>query len=78
MGDIEELKRMIEQCIDNFLELCRKTGKNPDKEFKGSFNVRLAPELHRKAAIAAKKCRLTLNQYVTEAIYRSVEDETIA
>ncbi len=78
MGDIEELKRMIEQCIDNFLELCRKTGKNPDKEFKGSFNVRLAPELHRKAAIAAKKRRLTLNQYVTEAIYRSVEDETIA
>jgi len=78
LGDIEELKRMIEQCIDNFLELCRKTGKNPDKEFKGSFNVRLAPELHRKAAIAAKKRRLTLNQYVTEAIYRSVEDETIA
>ncbi len=78
MGDIEELKRMFEQCIDNFLELCRKTGKNPDKEFKGSFNVRLAPELHRKAAIAAKKRRLTLNQYVTEAIYRSVEDETIA
>ena len=73
MGDIEELKRMFEQCIDNFLELCRKTGKNPDKEFKGSFNVR-----HRKAAIAAKKRRLTLNQYVTEAIYRSVEDETIA
>ncbi|MCI9074780.1 MAG: type II toxin-antitoxin system HicB family antitoxin [Dorea sp.] len=69
---------MIEQCIDNFLELCRKTGKNPDKEFKGSFNVRLAPELHRKAAIAAKKRRLTLNQYVTEAIYRSAEDETIA
>ena len=78
MGDIEELKRMFEQCIYNFLELCRKTGKNPDKEFKGSFNVRLAPELHRKAAIAAKKRRLTLNQYVTEAIYRSVEDETIA
>lgn len=78
MGDIEELKRMFEQCIDNFLELCRKTGKNPDKEFKGSFNVRLAPELHRKAAIVAKKRRLTLNQYVTEAIYRSVEDETIA
>lgn len=72
------MKRMFEQCIDNFLELCRKTGKNPDKEFKGSFNVRLAPELHRKAAIAAKKRRLTLNQYVTEAIYRSVEDETIA
>lgn len=30
---ITELKEMFEQCIDNYLDLCEKVGKNPNKEF---------------------------------------------
>ena len=29
---VTELKEMFEQCIDNYLELCEKIGKNPDKK----------------------------------------------
>ena len=72
---VEELKEMFRQSIDNYLELCKKIGKNPDKEFKGTFNVRIPPELHRKAALAAAKQRITLNQYVVKAIDRSFEEE---
>ncbi len=42
---------MFEQSIDNYLELCEKTGKNPDKEFKGTFNFRIPPEMRKKAAL---------------------------
>lgn len=70
-----ELKEMFEQCINNYLELCDKIGKSPDKEFKGSFNVRISPEMHRKAALAAAKQKITLNQYVTNAISQSFEDK---
>ena len=36
----------------------------PDKEFKGSLNVRIDQELHREAAFAADRMGITLNQYV--------------
>lgn len=41
---IEELKRTFAQSIDNYLDLCEQIGKEPEKEFKGSFNVRISSE----------------------------------
>ncbi len=70
-SSVEELKKMFEQSIENYIELCAKAGKKPDKEFKGTFNVRIPPELHKKAAMAAAEQKITLNQYVTKAISRS-------
>lgn len=72
---VAELKEMFEQCIDNYLDLCAKTGKNPDKEFKGTFNVRIPPEMHKKAALAAERQKMTLNQYVIKAIKQSFEEK---
>ena len=59
-SSIPELKEMFEQCIDTYLDFCEKIGKVPEKEFKGSFNVRISPELHRKAALAAANQKITL------------------
>ncbi len=73
-ASVAELKEMFQQSIDNYLELCEKIGKNPDKEFKGTFNVRIPPEMHRKAALAAAKQKMTLNQYVVKAIGQSFEE----
>lgn len=72
---VEELNVMFHQCIDNYLDLCKKNGKNPDKEFKGSFNVRITPEMHKKAALAAAEQKITLNQYVMKAIEQSLEEK---
>lgn len=70
---VTELKEMFEQCIDNYLDLCEKIGKNPDKEFKGTFNIRIPSEMHKKAALEAVKQKITLNQYVMKAINMSFE-----
>ena len=72
---VTELKEMFEQSIENYLELCEKIGKNPDKEFKGTFNVRIPPELYKKAALAAAKQKITLNQYVIKALHQSFEEK---
>ena len=72
-ASVEELNSMFHQSVDNYLSLCQKIGKNPDKEFKGSFNVRLPTSLHRQAALAAKRRNLSLNQYVVQAIRKSIE-----
>lgn len=72
---VSELKEMFEQCIDNYLDLCEKIGKNPDKEFKGTFNIRIPPEMHKRAALEAANQKITLNQFVLRAIDQSLESK---
>lgn len=72
-SSIDELNQMFAQCIDNYLELCKTIEKEPDKEFKGTFNVRISPETHRRAALEAAKRNMTLNQYVMKAIEQSFD-----
>ena len=65
---LEELEASFHSCVDNYLSLCAQIGKQPEKEFKGCFNVRIAPELHRAAALAAAKEGCSLNQWISEAV----------
>ena len=58
--------------VDEYLQFCKENGKEPEKPFKGSFNVRIGPDLHRKAATAASAMNMSLNAYVEEAIRRVV------
>ena len=71
-SSVSELEAMFHQSIDNYLAMCRETGKNPDKEFKGSFNVRISPELHREISLQAAQEGITLNQYVLKALENSL------
>lgn len=72
---IEELQTMFHASIDDYLELCREIGKQPDREYRGTFNVRVPAELHREAALAAESRDISLNQLVTEALRRYVAAE---
>ena len=49
-ADINEIRKEFESAVDDYLEFCKEVGKDPDKEYKGSFNVRVNPELHRRLA----------------------------
>lgn len=72
---IQELEEMFHNSIDNYLELCKKIGKTPEKEFKGSFNVRISPETHKKIALAAAQREISLNQYVSDVINDSLNPQ---
>jgi predicted HicB family RNase H-like nuclease len=72
-GDcVTSLTADFHNAVDEYLEFCERKGKQPEKPFKGSFNVRIQPELHRKAALVASTKGLSLNAFVEEAIRRSV------
>jgi predicted HicB family RNase H-like nuclease len=70
---VEELKNSFRDAVDDYLSLCDEIGKNPYKSFKGSFNVRVSPELHRKAVRQAVKEGKSLNQLVQSAIENEVD-----
>lgn len=73
-SSIEELEASFHDCIDNYLDLCLQMGKEPEKEFSGSFNVRTTPTLHKEASEYAAENGVSLNQVVTNAIEMYLED----
>ncbi|SMD44462.1 Predicted nuclease of the RNAse H fold, HicB family [Aquiflexum balticum DSM 16537] len=68
-GDnVEQLKSSFQEAVEDYLELCESLGKTPHKSYKGSFNVRINPKLHKQAAYKSVELGLSLNQFVEEAI----------
>lgn len=65
---VKELKKAFHEAVNDYLETCKEMGRQPNKPYKGSFNVRLSPELHRQAAIKAKILGMSLNQFVQRAV----------
>ena len=65
---IEELRTMFHETIDDYLETCRELGKQPDKEYCGTFSVTVPAELHREAAIVAESKGIPLDRLVAEAL----------
>lgn len=63
-----DIERAFHEAVDDYLAFCAEKGKSPEKSYKGSFNVRISPELHRAAATAAAIKNESLNQFVSEAI----------
>jgi predicted HicB family RNase H-like nuclease len=54
--------------VDEHVKDCEAENIPVEKSYKGSFNVRLTPDLHRKAAISARINGTTLNTFVKESI----------
>ena len=69
---VSELEEMFHQSVDNYLQMCAEIGKTPEKEFKGSFNIRISPELHKEISLHAAQEGITLNQYVLRALEESL------
>lgn len=71
-ASLDELKKDFYQAVDDYLELCKQQNKIPETAFKGSFNVRIDPELHRNIVIRAKEENMTLNAFVKEALRKAI------
>lgn len=69
---VRELKKAFHEAVDDYLETCKEMGREPQKPFKGSFNVRIPSELHRKAVKKAALMGMSLNQLVQKALEEKV------
>lgn len=64
----KELVEDFHGAVDDYLVLCKEQGIEPEKAYKGSFNVRMSPELHKQAVVCAKSKQISLNSFVEEAV----------
>jgi non-homologous end joining protein Ku/predicted HicB family RNase H-like nuclease len=63
-----EAQAAFTELVDDYLASCVEVGKQASKPFKGSFNVRVPPNLHKRAAFAAMEEGETLNAFVLSAL----------
>ncbi|MDR3132607.1 MAG: type II toxin-antitoxin system HicB family antitoxin [Prevotellaceae bacterium] len=70
---VQELKEAFQYVVDEHIKDCESENILPEKSYKGSLNVRLTPDLHRRAAIMAKTHGTTLNAFVKKAIEQNLE-----
>lgn len=72
-GSVAELKADFQAGVDDYLEMCIQKGIAPEKPYKGSFNVRVSPEIHREAALCAAQQGTSLNSFVAAALQREIQ-----
>ena len=63
-GNAHSLKKAFEEAVDDYILFCKKKGIPPDKPFKGSFNVRVKPYLHKLAYQRALEQGMSLNKFI--------------
>lgn len=73
--DVAHVETAFHKTLDDYLESCRETGKDPEKQYKGSLNIRISPELHKKMIILAACEGVSLNTMVEKAMQVYVRDK---
>lgn len=68
----KELVEDFHSAVDDYLSLCDEKGIAPERAYKGTFNVRISPELHRQCAIYAVSHQKTLNSFVEDSLKRAL------
>jgi predicted HicB family RNase H-like nuclease len=71
-NSVEALKTAFEEAVNDYLQECQEKGLPPEKPASGKLLLRLAPELHGQAMVAAKAAGKSLNQWVAETLHRAV------
>jgi predicted HicB family RNase H-like nuclease len=69
---VDELEKGFKYMVDKHIEDCKKNKIPVEKSYKGNLNIRLSPELHKKAAYNAAIRGVSLNQYINDAIKKEV------
>jgi len=57
--------------VEDYIEVCAKVGKEPQKTYSGQVMFRVNPDVHRKAAMAAELSGKSLNQWAEEVLDRA-------
>lgn len=69
----KELESEFQRAVDDYLAFCQEIGKTPQREYSGTFNVRVSPDLHKIAALKSQEEGVTLNKTIENALRQYLE-----
>lgn len=65
---VAELRAAFEEAVDDYLETCARIGKAPQQPDSGKMMLRVAPEVHSAALMAAQAAGVSLNQWAARVL----------
>ena len=71
---VSDLKEAFAEAVEDYIDFCKEKGIEPQKHYTGAFNIRITPELHRIAALVAKREGFTLNGFIRKTLERELKD----
>jgi predicted HicB family RNase H-like nuclease len=69
---VSELRLEFERAVEDYLAECKEEGVKPQKPVSGKLLLRVPPEVHGKALVAAKAAGKSLNQWASEVLRSAV------
>jgi predicted HicB family RNase H-like nuclease len=72
-ASVDELRGDFEFAVDHYLAMCAASGQKPERQASGKLLVRLPPDLHAAAGIAAAAEGKSLNQWIIELLSRRLQ-----
>ncbi len=72
-----ELEDNFQNSVNTYLETCKELNREPQKTYKGIFNVRIDPDLHKRIYQEALKAGISLNAFVQKALNNEVKHQAI-
>ena len=66
------LREEFKNSLKVFLEVCKKKGISPTKEYSGNFNLWISPRLHSEIATGATAEDKSIDQWVSEVLEQSI------
>lgn len=69
--NVRDLRVAFEEAVEDYLDTCAKIGKRPEKPASGKLMLRVPPEVHGAAIVAAQAAGKSLNQWAAETLARA-------
>ena len=73
---VDDLKQAFHEAVDDYVATCEKLGQSPQKPYSGNLMLRVDPEVHSRAAMAAELAGKSLNQWSEEVLAAAVEKQS--
>lgn len=72
--NVEGLIAAFHEAVDDYVETCKKVGKDPQKPYSGNLMLRVRPETHAKASIAAELAGKSLNEWSEDVLSKAAQE----
>jgi predicted HicB family RNase H-like nuclease len=76
--NVTDLRAAFQEAVDDYIDMCAKIGKSPQKPYSGNLMLRIDPAVHSKAALAAELAGKSLNQWSEEALDKAASTREAA
>ena len=72
-SSVDELEAAFHEAVDDYCAHCAKLGLTANKPFSGRMLLRVPPEVHAQASVAAKVAGVSLNQWAANVLAHAVD-----